>query len=219
MFKLLLLEDSDNTQIYLQKILMDMGCIQRVDICSSLKEAVRFCMKQSVDLVIIDLGLPDGSGADLIPLLNKKQPNARKLISTVFDDRDTCLDCFKLGVDGYILKCASKSEIQDAVNHCLQGNAFVSPSIVKHLIDSVKINGYQSPSNEQELKLSRREIDVLRLISKGYSYSEIASELNIKYNTASSYIKNLYAKMEVGSKNQAVYKGVCMGVVNINEIR
>ncbi len=200
---LLLLEDNVQINTYLSELISkDYALLGNFINLSSAKD---YCANTQVDLAIIDICLPDGSGLELVEYLTKSQPNAKKLIFTILDDSEVFLSSIKYGVDGYILKDAEESEILTAIAQTLKGYAYISAKMARYLLDKERIS-QSKKNNINRFNLTPREKDVLRLICIGLSYSDIASQLDLRLSTVSSYMKTLYSKMSVNSKSEAVYK-------------
>ncbi len=213
MSHLLLLEDDLSINKYLSELISK--SFNLLESFTYLTTAKHYCSNNLIDLAIIDIGLPDGSGFELVEYLTVMQPSAKKLVFTIFDDSEFFLKCVRYGIDGYILKDAEEVDILDTISKTLNGHSYISPKMARYLLDSEKTisnKAYQS----NYFNLTPREKDVLRLICIGHSYSDIASQLNLQLSTVSSYVKSLYSKMNVKSKNEAAYKVFKHGAITVD---
>ena len=159
-------------------------------------------LTQPLDVLLVDLGLPDGSGLELV---KQAQLNAVKpLVLTVFGDEANVVTAITLGAAGYLIKdCA---DIAEAIRAVARGESPLTPSVATYLLAHVrKESGHPTLSTA---KLSRRENDTLQALSRGLTYNEIAAELSVSYHTVSDHLKSVYRKLGVTSRAQAVYKSL-----------
>lgn len=167
------------------------------------------------DLFLMDIGLPDGSGYDLVPEI-KARSTAKALIISAFGDRDTVVRALSAGADGYLLKDSTPDQILDGIAITLDGGAPVSPAAAVYLLDllrnpplpeaaGVALN--DAGPNDTRLNdtgLTPREIELLRAFSAGRSYKESARELGISPHTVGNHVKSIYRKLEVRSRSDAL---------------
>jgi DNA-binding NarL/FixJ family response regulator len=157
------------------------------------------------DLFLLDLGLPDGSGLDLISEV-KAGSSARILVLTLFGDRDTVVAAVRSGADGYLLKDSSSSVILEGIAVTLQGGAPLSAAAAVFLLE--RLRGDPAPKAAAVNRaddLTEREIALLKLFARGLSYKETARELDISPLTVGNYVKSIYRKLAVNSRGEAVY--------------
>jgi DNA-binding NarL/FixJ family response regulator len=163
------------------------------------------------DVALIDLGLPDGSGVDLVRYCRRHLPECEVLVLSVFTDEASVNASIEAGAHGYLLKDLPDDELVTHVRALRQGGSPVSPVIARQLLrrfhaDASSTAGGATPSEPAPEHLTPREISVLTLLSRGYSYAEIASKLFISTNTVASHIKQIYRKLDVNSRGEAVFK-------------
>jgi DNA-binding NarL/FixJ family response regulator len=173
--------------------------------CGSIAEARARLPSALPDLVLLDLRLPDGSGADLIPWLRPVLPGATVVMLTVVEDPPEIVRAIQLGARGYLLK-RDAGNLQLHVGEILSGGSPVmSPSVARHLWEWAR-NG-PLPAGSQEMPgLTPREQEVLRLMARGHSEETIARELGIALNTVKVHRRHLYDKLGVHSRVEAVLK-------------
>lgn len=163
------------------------------------------------DVLLVDLGLPDGDGVDVIRQVARRWPRVLIMVITVFGDESRVVGAIKAGATGYLLKDDAAEGLAAAINQMLQGGAPISPGIARHLIRQLRPSAL--PASDIRISLSPREIDVLTLASKGYSYAETASALGLSASTVGSYTKTIYEKLAVGSRSEAVFEATRMGLI------
>lgn len=215
MFNAILVEDDPHVCQKLKRILEGFPCIRVRNCFYNLASAKAYVKRHRVDLLILDLGLPDGNGLELVQFINKSPLNAKalKLLLTIFDDFDTFSTAIEHGINGYVVKTGSDNQIIQSIDSVVNGHAYISPEVASYLLMQ-----YHKKDEIQLLSaLTVREAEVLKLLALGLSYKCISKKLNVKYSTVCSHIKSIYSKLDVSSKSEAIYKGLKTGLVNINE--
>lgn len=158
------------------------------------------------DLFLMDIGLPDGNGYDLVPEI-KAGCSAKVLIISSFGDRDTVVKALSAGADGYLLKDSTPQQILDGIAITLDGGAPVSPAAAVYLLDLLRApapSPQAPPSGEADGRLTQRETELLRAFAEGKSYKEAARALNISPHTVGTHVKAIYRKLEVNSRSDAI---------------
>ncbi len=190
------------------------------DLCGSAPTIARMrdlVVRKSPDLVLLDIGLPDGSGIDLIPFV-KQQCEAKVLMVTSFGDRETVVGAIDAGADGYLLKDSSTATILDGIAATLEGGAPISPSAAAYLLERLKGKGplTANTENSEAGPLTPREVELLELFARGHSYKQAARDLGISPLTVGNYVKSIYRKLAVHSRGEAVYEAVRSGQLSID---
>ncbi|MDP3357593.1 MAG: response regulator transcription factor [Polaromonas sp.] len=183
---------------------------------------------RSIDILLTDLALPDGNGLDLIRLAGRVQPACEALVISMFGDEDSVLSSVEAGALGYIHKDFTPDNIALTILEMKAGASPISPMIARrvlakyqamHLVerDAAPASGASSrpppPAAGGRALLSAREQEVLELIARGFSYGEISRLKAVSVHTIQSHIKNLYAKLAVHSRSEAVYEATRMGLL------
>ncbi len=161
----------------------------------------------AADVFLVDLGLPDGRGEDILRLLAEQRPRAELLVFTVFGDESRLLTALQMGATGYVLKGCSGEELVEAIEQIQEGGAPISPLLARMLLKKFRGPlGQYHPAGEvgDVPTLSDRETDVLKLVAQGYVNKEIAQRLSIGTATVNTHIKNLYRKLSARTRVQAV---------------
>jgi DNA-binding NarL/FixJ family response regulator len=169
--------------------------------------AVRNMPALAPDMVLIDLGLPDMSGIDVIRQLKASDPDCDILVVTIFGDERTITSALEAGANGYLLKGASLEELRRDVRHLRTGGAPLSPMVARQLLNKLQAKPADSkPPVGNGTKLTKREHDILQMIAKGFSYAETSQICGVASATVHSHLKSIYRKLEVHSKTEAVYE-------------
>jgi len=165
------------------------------------------------DVLLSDLGLPDGSGIDVIRAALRRYPDLPIMVITVFGNEKRVVAAIQAGASGYLLKDDPTHEIGAAIELLLGGGSPISPVIARHLIRHFQTPALE-PAEAPRETLTPRELEVLNLASKGFSYTEIAQLLTLSSNTIASYTKRIYEKLAVGSRSEAIYEASRLGLLD-----
>jgi DNA-binding NarL/FixJ family response regulator len=176
---------------------------------ASARQAMRMAVP---DVLLIDLGLPDGSGIDLIRETARRRPETDIMVITIFGDEDHVLASIEAGATGYILKDSLPAEFVHLIKQLRAGGSPISPVIARQLLKRLKPGGTATHAAE-ETPLSARETEVLAFIAKGFSFAEIARLLGISPHTVIAHVKKIYQKLAVHSRGEAVYEAGKMGLI------
>ncbi|MBI1305550.1 MAG: response regulator [Bacteroidetes bacterium] len=164
--------------------------------------AIREIDAVNTDVVLMDIQLPGISGIEATSVLKNKFANLQIVMLTISTQTNDVFESFKAGASGYLLKHSPPHEIQDAIKEVLDGGSPMNSSIARMVISS-----FRSPKIKVDLQeLTTREGETLELLSKGYTYKEIADILFVSVNTIRTYIRNIYDKLQVNSKLEAINK-------------
>ena len=193
----------------------DLLCIGSFDRIQPCRQALK---AHQPDMLLLDLGLPDGHGSELITFCKQRHPLCEILVITRFSDDANIIQCLEAGAQGYILKDAFDPDISRFISELRQGGSPISPRIGRKLFSLLRQQKAASQSSAKpiglapdESSLSGREAEVLNLIARGYSYQEISGHLAISLNTVRTYIKQIYQKLAVRSRGEAVFEAAKMG--------
>ena len=211
----LIVEDVSDTRDWLVGLLERAFPQIKITTCNSISQAQTAITENEFSLVLLDIGLPDGSGIDLIQYIKTSIPNCYVVMSTIFDDENHVFPAFQAGADGYLLKDAPDELIISKLLGILSGDPPISPSIARKILRHFSSFGTQV-ERVKKLKLSPREKEVLTMIAKGLGRKEIAELLGLSSNTIARYIKDVYLKLSVTSRAEATIEACRMGLVNIH---
>ena len=180
-----------------------------------LTSARRAIERQAPDVLLTDLGLPDGSGVDLIRETAVRHPATDIMVISVFGDEEHVLASIEAGATGYILKDSLPEEFVSLIAQLRAGGSPISPVIARKLLKRFqrKREGAGSALDPQAASLTPRESEVLALIAKGFSFGEIARLLEVSPHTITAHVKKIYQKLAVHSRGEAVYEAGKMGLL------
>ena len=218
--RILLVEDDGPTRRHLARAVETQPEMELCGEASTCTEA-RTLLEQGVpDILLTDLGLPDGTGIDLIRALRESAPDALSMVITALGDEKTVLAAVEAGATGYLLKDGSYEEIGEALQCLLDGGSPISPPIARKLLR--RMHGPDASDDGPEKSadapsLSARETEVLKLIAKGFSFPEIAELLGISAHTVTTYVRRIYEKLEVSTRGSAVYEAVHLGIITMDD--
>jgi len=164
------------------------------------EDALKNLPQEKPDVVLMDINLPGMSGIQCVTRLKKHMPNLQVLMLTTYDDGDVIFDSLRAGANGYLLKNMPQEELVRAVQQVHAGGAPMSLQIARKVISHFHQTG--KPSSELE-QLTSRELEILRLLAKGYMYKEIADNLGISLSTVRTHVSAVYEKLHVHSRTEA----------------
>ena len=180
-----------------------------------------------VDVLLVDLGLPDGSGLEVIRAASQLRPKAESLVVSMFADEENVLASIAAGALGYIHKDSTPDDIAQVIIDMKRGCSPISPMIARRVLEQYRSRGVDGRSDRSAsvpveshdrdeangIGLSDREREVLDLIARGFSYAEVARLKSISVDTVRSHIKHLYSKLAVHSRSEAVFEATRMGLL------
>jgi DNA-binding NarL/FixJ family response regulator len=178
-------------------------------------EGLRLLDAVEPDVLLVDLGLPGGSGIDLVRYADDRLPRCESMVVTIFGDDETIMRCIQAGATGYLLKDACNVDIVRQIYLLCEGGSPISPAIARRLL--MRIGGRDTAVSPKDssmgASLSPKEKNVLMLSAKGYNYEEISRLMCVSRSTVETYVKRIYRKLQVHSKTEAVYEGRRLGLV------
>lgn len=209
--RVLLVEDQLHTRKHLAKVVNEHPRLTLITAAGTFAEAKAALLSDPPEVLLTDLGLPDGSGLDLIRLARLHSPSTLIMVLSVFGDEKTVLAALQAGAGGYLLKDGSASQIGENVEALLAGGAPLSPPVARHLLRSLQPAGAPTPN-----PLSPRQTEILKLVAKGFTFGEVADILKVSIHTVTSHVRSIYARLEVSSKSEAVFEALSMGLIEVS---
>ena len=171
----------------------------------TMEEALEDLVRVHPDVVLADLNLPGMSGIEGIRLLRERYPALAILALTVYDDNDRVFDALCAGASGYLLKSTPPARLLEALHEAVAGGAPMSPEVARRV---VRLFREFRPPERAAYHLTRQETELLKLLVDGHHYKTAAEALDVSINTVSFHLKNIYAKLQVHSKSEAVAKAL-----------
>ncbi len=196
-----LLEDDDEVRGIYQYIIDQHPNFSCVGYPSS--EHLLNALDKPLDLVIMDVNLPGMSGIECTKKLKAKRPEIQVMMFTVYENNENIFEALKAGANGYMLKQSSPENIISAIEEMLAGGAPMSGIIAKKIIDVYRNTGDKL---KQDYGLSKREQEILELLSEGFRYQDIADQLHVTFSTVRTHIYNIYTKLHVDNRTSAINK-------------
>ncbi len=181
--------------------------------CPTHAEGASAIRTADADVLITDLKLPDGHGFDLIRLARKERPAMEIIVISVLGDEQSVVTAISAGASGFLLKDTRPLDIVNSVRQLIAGGSPISTSVARYIIQIVQ---QSDQSDSPERLLTDREMDILWGIAKGFTYKDVAEKLAISSNTVPTHIKNIYRKLEVNSRGEAVFEAIQRGLINIS---
>ena len=220
-YRVFLVEDDQGTLQRMAKIVKSQPMMSLVGMAETYTDASLWLNNNKLDVLLTDLGLPDGNGQQLIEQTREQHPQADIMVISRFGDENSVVEAIKAGATGYLLKDEAKDHICDSIEELLKGGSPISPAIARYILDYFQTNEVSSSNAVEtpnaEALLTPKEKMVLQYISRGYSNKEIARSLDISPHTVASHIKRIYRKLEVNSRNEAVFEGWRMGELSMHQ--
>ena len=164
----------------------------------------------NVDVILMDIQMPEKDGIATTEYVKNKWKNRKILMLTVFDDDDNIFNAIQAGADGYLLKETNPEELHKAIIDVMQGGAAMTPSIALRTLKLLR-NPQQITKDiiqQEEITLTKRETEILEQLAKGLNYQQIAENLFISPSTVRKHIENIYKKLQVHNKMEAVQKAI-----------
>ena len=219
----IIVEDEPLIQIRLKQILYNLG-YQSEDLYFAQNIAIAHSLldKHSASFALVDLNLPDGNGIEFISTLSQYDPTIPILVISAWSTEDAIFNALSAGATGYVLKERDDLEITFSIRSILRGGAPIDPFIAQKILKQLQFNENNITSTveknalalENEGMLSKRELEILELVSQGLSNKEIANHLNLSRYTVESHIKHIYRKLAVRNRSKAVDTARNLGLLD-----
>lgn len=209
MQQVLIVEDVAETRRWLHDMATDAfpGC--KTVLVGSVRAALAALETIAPDVALIDIGLPDGSGIDLLRQIRRRNPAILCVITTVLGDDANIVAALSVGANGYLLKEQPPDRIVRQLAQLADGIPALSPSIARRIMEHFRLTG---PVDNEDGTLTARERQVLGLISRGLRNSDVARQLELSETTVASYIKAIYRKLGISSRAEATWHATRMGL-------
>ncbi len=198
-----IVEDSAGIRESLATLINGASKLRCISSYPNAEEALKDIPLKKPDVVLMDINLPRMSGIECVQKLKVLLPKLQILMLTVFEDEDQLIKSFLAGATGYLLKRTKPAKLLEAIEEVHRGDSPMSGKIARIVVQHFNNKGAASP---QTVGLSKREQEILDLLVKGYRYKEISDALGISFDTVRSHLRNIYEKLHVSSRTEAVVK-------------
>ena len=165
-------------------------------------------VNHNIDVILMDIQMPEMDGIKATEIIKNKYPHIKIIMLTVFDDDENIFNAIKAGANGYLLKEINAENLNKCIQEVVNGGAPMSPSIALKTLNLLRNpNEIKTVEDKEKVALSKRETEILEHLSKGLNYNAIADNLIISSGTVRKHIENIYRKLQVHNKMEAVMKG------------
>lgn len=170
------------------------------------------------DIVLMDLNMPIMNGVKATEAIKQRFPDVKVLILTTYGDDEWLFDAIRSGADGYLLKDIPHTKLFDAIRSTIAGETHIDPKVARKMFNHV---AHRTPAPDTQLlkKLNDREVEILKLISRGYTNAEISRTIHLSEGTVRNYISALFSKLNVSDRTQAALLGLRYGLTDISELK
>lgn len=214
--KVLLADDHAMIREGTKRILEESGSIEVIGEASDGSEAIRQAIAMHPDVVLMDIAMPKLDGVKATEEIKEKLPSTAVLILSAYDDDAYLFPVLKAGAAGYLLKNCRGSELVDAVKAVVRGESVLHPVVAAKVLKSLS----HSPEEENasEGLLTKREIEVLKTAASGMSNKDIAQTLNLSSRTVQAHLSNIFNKLNVGSRTEAIIVAFKQGIIDLIDV-
>ncbi len=212
MITLIIFEDRQNLRDSLKLLVESEEQFRLLAMYPNCKNADKHVLAHQPDVVLMDIDMPEINGIEGVKMIKAVRPDTQIIMLTVFDDDEKIFESIKAGADGYLLKKSISVELINAIYNASVGGASISPGVATKVLNAFRLKSSQQ--KRETFSLSKREQEVLELLTKGYSYKKIAADLFVSIDTIGSHIKNIYSKLHVNSAPEAVAKALKYKIVD-----
>lgn len=213
--KILLVDDHTLLRQGLRKLLELEPWLMVVGEAGTGEEALEKARDLNPDVVLLDINMPGMNGVEATSLLKREQPNIRVIILTIHKDDEYIFEAIKAGASGYILKDVETQELVKAIRKTVEGDSIIDQTLASRLFREFSRISHKNPAENLIHPLTEREKEILSLLVQGYSNRGLAEALFISEKTVKNHISNIFRKLEVGDRTQAVVKALKTGLVKL----
>jgi DNA-binding NarL/FixJ family response regulator len=212
MDNILLLEDLPEIRTWLKVLIRQVFPNAQIHEAARVHDALALTSAVKFKLALVDLGLPDGSGVDVVAALRESQSECQSVVVTIHDDDDHLFPALQAGAFGYLLKEQARELIAEQLKRMSQGEPPLSPSIARKVIKFFAEQAKPANNPMPHVQLTERESEVLLRVAKGFTLPEIALQLELSRHTISDYVKQIYRKLNVSSRAEAALEAQRLGL-------
>lgn len=177
----------------------------------------RSLIKAGLDVLLVDLALPDGNGVELIREAREYLPGIKIIVVSIFGDARSVVRAIEAGADGYLLKGAGEQQAEEAIRTVLGGGAPISPAVASHILTRMRERTSSALGAQPDAPLTEKETAILTDLAKGFRYKEVARLHGISPHTVADHVKSIYRKLAVNSRSEAVFEAVQAGLIKLKD--
>ena len=209
---ILLLEDLPEIRAWIKALVLQVFPQASISEAAHVHDALELVSAVRFELALIDLGLPDGSGVDVVAALRESQADAQSVVVTIHDDDEHLFPALQAGAFGYVLKEQPREHFIEQLSRISQGEPPLSPSIARRVIAYFAAQARPQANAMPRVQLTERESEVLLRVAKGYTLPEIGVQLSLSRHTIADYVKQIYRKLNVSSRAEAALEAQRLGL-------
>ena len=212
MTRVALVEDDREARERLVESIRQQGSLQLAAVYTTGAEALAGLEADAPDVLLVDLGLPDFSGLNVVRFASGRYPECDILVISIFGDEANVLAALEAGARGYLLKGSLQHDIAFDIRDLRNGGSPLSPVIARQVLKRLRPAAAERKADDETL-LTARETEILNAISRGFSYAETAQLLGVSVGTVHTFLKRIYRKLAVHSKTEAVFEANRLGLI------
>jgi len=206
--KVVLVEDQDDVAVNIVYVLSKVPDIELRSIHFSAEDAIGAINQDDADVYLVDLGLPGMSGVEFISQVSRQLRDTDFIVHTISENGRDLLEALSAGAVGYIIKGCADNDLIDGIKSVASGGGLLSPRMARRLCH------YFKESGNSKNPLTKTETEVLNMLKTGESYEQIALQKNVSLSTIQSHVKNIYRKLNVNNRKDAILAGSLFGLLN-----
>jgi two-component system, NarL family, response regulator NreC len=185
---------------------------------SNASEAVELASQRRPDLVLMDIGMPGPSSFEAARQIRRDRPDTRIIFLSMYDDDEYVSECVRIGASGYILKESPAAQLLTAIREVHRGGSYLSPRLLSRLVDDIRVLGRPSLRQPRFDALTKREVEVLKMLAEGASVKDIAAEFDLSVKTIEAHKFNLMRKLNIHNKAQLVQYAIQKKIIRLPDL-
>jgi len=211
-YSVIIVEDDDDVRERLVALIQTDESFNLLSDSINMTDGIAALIQYKPDILLTDLGLPDGSGIEIIKMIQREQLDTEAMVISGFQDEQIVFKALEAGAKSYLLKYDESQSILGSIKEMKEGGAPMSPVIARLMLQK-----FQTPKPTLELaaeQLTEHQTNILKFVSQGFSSKEIGEKLGISYYTVTTHIKNIYSKLHVNCRTEAIHEAVKQGLIH-----
>ena len=220
MIKVLIADDHHLFRDGITRLLQDAPGIELAGSATNGEQAVELARQKRPDVILMDVNMPGMGGLEATRRIHAAQPDTQILMLTISEQSEDLFEAIRLGARGYLLKNVSTQELLAAIRQVSSGEAPIAPRMAGKLVDAFATMPMERPAEHLAEKieiLTEREVDVLKLVARGFSNREVAEELVISERTVAAHVRGILGKLHVANRTQAALYALREGLASLDE--
>jgi NarL family two-component system response regulator LiaR len=216
--RVVLCEDHLITRQGIRRLLEDEKGLEVVGEAGNGEEVIQLVNEIKPDVILMDVAMPKLNGIEATRQIKIISPKTNILILSAYDDDEYVFALLKAGANGYLLKNVSGDELVRAIKAVYKGDPVLNPVVAKKVVNYFRLGETKIPTADDTAQLSERELGIIRLAAKGLTNKDIAENLHLSYRTVEGHLRDIFNKLGVGSRTEAVLQGLKMGWFTLEEL-